>query len=142
MSHPLLGGGSAGSSRRNSSCNILCTLLLATKTVANGNFAPAYRAIRTSRYLYVLYANGQTELYDIKRDPAQLNSLALDPRYRYVRKWLFDQLAVLSACVGASSRVEIGPDPSPLPKSAVRPKRKKKPRPGTNQPTAIRLRGD
>ncbi len=108
----------------------------AIKSANNTNAAPAYRSVRTDRYEYTIYANGQTELYDMKRDPAQLNSLALDPRYRYVRKWLFDQLAVLSACVGASCRVEIGPDPSPLPKSAVRPKRKKKPRPGTNQPAA------
>ena len=42
---------------------------MATKTVANGNFAPAYRAVRTSRYLYVLYANGQSELYDLLLDP-------------------------------------------------------------------------
>jgi hypothetical protein len=108
----------------------------AIKSANNTNAAPAYRSVRTDRYEYTIYANGQTELYDMKRDPAQLNSLALDPRYRYVRKWLFDQLAVLSACVGASCRVEIGPDPSPLPKSAVRPKRKKKPPPGTNQPAA------
>jgi hypothetical protein len=76
----------------------------------------------------------------MKRDPAQLQSLAVDPRYRFVRKWLFDHLAVLSTCVGAACRAEIGPDPLPLPKSALRPKRKKKPgqgqgrRPGTKQP--------
>ena len=51
---------------------------MASKSVANGNFAPAYRAIRTDRYLYVLYANGQSELYDMKRDPAQQNSLHKD----------------------------------------------------------------
>jgi N-acetylglucosamine-6-sulfatase len=107
----------------------------AIKSANNTNAAPAYRSIRTDRYEYTVYANGQTELYDMKRDPAQLNSLALDPRYRYVRKWLFDQLAVLSVCAGASCRVEIGPDPAPLPKSAVRPNRKKQ-GPGTNQATA------
>ena len=106
----------------------------AIKSANNTNAAPAYRSIRTDRYEYTVYANGQTELYDMKRDPEQLNSLALDPRYRYVRKWLFDQLAVLSACAGASCRVEIGPDPAPLPKSAARPKRKKR-GPGTNQAT-------
>ena len=57
---------------------------MATKTVANGNFAPAYRAVRTSRYLYVLYANGQSELYDLLLDPAQLRSKHADPRYRFV----------------------------------------------------------
>jgi N-acetylglucosamine-6-sulfatase len=109
----------------------------AIKSAANNtDTAPAYRSIRTDRYEYTVYANGQTELYDMKRDPAQLRSLAADPRYRYVRKWLFNQLAPLSTCAGAACRVEIGPDPAPLPKSAVRPKRKKKRVPVTNQPAA------
>ena len=53
----------------------------AIKSANNTNAAPAYRAIRTDRYEYTIYANGQTELYDMKRDPDQLNSLARDPRY-------------------------------------------------------------
>jgi N-acetylglucosamine-6-sulfatase len=107
----------------------------AIKSAANNtDTAPAYRSIRTDRYEYTVYANGQTELYDMKRDPAQLHSLAADPRYRFVRKWLYDHLAALATCGGAACRVEIGPDPAPLPKSALRPKRKKKPSQGTNQP--------
>jgi N-acetylglucosamine-6-sulfatase len=98
----------------------------AIKSATNTDKAPAYRSIRTDRYEYTLYANGQTELYDMLRDPAQLHSLAADPRYRYVRKWLYDQLVPLSSCAGPSCRVELGPDPLPLPKSALRPKRKKK----------------
>ena len=109
----------------------------AIKSAAATDTAPAFRSIRTDRYEYTVYANGQTELYDMKRDPAQLNSLAADPRYRYVRKWLFDHLAVLSTCAGAACRVDIGPDPFPLPKSAVRPKRKKKPGTGTQQPPLV-----
>jgi hypothetical protein len=71
----------------------------------------------------------------MKRDPAQLHSLAADPRYRYVRKWLYDQLVPLSACAGPSCRVELGPDPAPLPKSALRPKGKKKKGQGTKLPS-------
>jgi arylsulfatase A-like enzyme len=108
----------------------------AIKSAANADKAPAFRSIRTDRYEYTVYANGQTELYDMKRDPAQLRSLATDPRYRFVRKWLFDHLVPLSACAGASCRAEIGSDPLPLPKSALRPKRKKKPGSGTKQPPA------
>jgi arylsulfatase A-like enzyme len=93
----------------------------------NTDTAPAYRSIRTDRYEFTVYSNGQTELYDMKRDPAQLNSLARDPRYRIVRKWLFTHLIPLSTCSGEACRVELGPDPPPLPKSAVRPQRKKKP---------------
>jgi len=102
---------------------------------ANTDTAPAYRSIRTDRYEYTIYSNGQTELYDMKRDPAQLHSLAKDRRYRYVRKWLFNWLIPLSTCSGAGCRIEIGPDPAPLPKKAVRPKRKKKGQ-GTKQPAA------
>ena len=83
-------------------------------SMAQAKVAPAYRAIRTSRYLYVLYANGQTELYDMYRDPAQLHNLAKDRRYRLVRKFLYNALIPLSACAGPSCRVEIGPDPLPL----------------------------
>jgi N-acetylglucosamine-6-sulfatase len=104
----------------------------AIKSATNTDTAPAYRSIRTDRYEYTVYANGQTELYDMKRDPAQLNSLVLDPRYRLVRKWLYAQLVPLSTCAGPSCRVEIGLDPAPLPKSALRPKRKKGQ--GTKQP--------
>jgi N-acetylglucosamine-6-sulfatase len=97
---------------------------MATKTVANGNFAPAYRAIRTDRYLYVLYANGQTELYDMLIDPAQLRSKHADPRYKWVRRFLFGQLVSLTNCRSATCRADAGPDPAPLPP----PKKSKKPK--------------
>jgi N-acetylglucosamine-6-sulfatase len=92
---------------------------------ATAEKAPAYRSIRTDRYEYTVYSNGQTELYDMWRDPAQLRSLAADPRYRYVRKWLHSSLIPLSSCVGPSCRVELGPNPLPLSKKALRPKLRK-----------------
>jgi len=95
--------------------------------------APAYRSIRTDRYEYTIYSNGQSELYDMKRDPAQLRSVVADPRYRLVRKFLFQHLAPLSTCAGAACRVDIGPDPPPLPKSALRKKGKRQPGTGTQQ---------
>ena len=64
----------------------------------------------------MLYANGQSELYDMRRDPGQLRSLIGDKRYRFVRKWLYDQLVSLSGCAGPSCRVEVGPEPPPLSK--------------------------
>ncbi len=84
------------------------------KSAANGNFAPAYKAIRTDRYLYVLYANGQTELYDMLYDPAQLRSLAADRRFKPVRNYLFNALVSLATCAGASCRADIPPEPLPL----------------------------
>jgi len=100
----------------------------AIKSAANTDSAPAYRSIRTDRYEYTIYANGQSELYDMQRDPAQLNSVVRDPRYRFVRNWLYTQLIPLSTCSGETCRVDLGPDPAPLAKSPVRPKRKKNPK--------------
>jgi N-acetylglucosamine-6-sulfatase len=98
----------------------------AIKSAANTDVAPAYRSIRTARYEYTIYSNGQSELYDMLRDPAQLNSVVHDPRYKLVKKWLFSQLVPLSTCAAAQCRVEIGPDPAPLSRKALRPKGKRK----------------
>jgi N-acetylglucosamine-6-sulfatase len=98
----------------------------AIKSAANTDTAPAYRSIRTDRYEYTIYSNGQSELYDMRLDPYQLHNVVKDPRYRYVRRWLFEHLIPLSTCAAAACRVEIGPDPVPLSKKAVRPKHKKK----------------
>jgi N-acetylglucosamine-6-sulfatase len=61
---------------------------------------PAWRAVRTTRWLFVDYEGGQRELYDLKRDPAQLNSLNGDPRYRVRLRTLRRILADLSSCKG------------------------------------------
>ena len=37
---------------------------------------PDYDAVRTPRYLYVEYADGERELYDTRRDPAEVRNLA------------------------------------------------------------------
>ena len=100
---------------------------MATTSAANGNFAPAYKAIRTDRYLFVLYANKQTELYDMKRDPAQLRNVTADPRYKRVRKFLRFTLNSFANCSGAACRVEISGDPKPSkPKPKPKPPPKKK----------------
>jgi N-acetylglucosamine-6-sulfatase len=100
---------------------------MATKSVANGNFAPAYRAIRTDRYLYVLYANKQSELYDMRSDPGQLRNLSGNRRFKPVRRWLYGQLVGLTTCAGEACRIEIGPDLAPR-KKQPKPKRRPKPR--------------
>jgi N-acetylglucosamine-6-sulfatase len=61
---------------------------------------PAWRAVRTTRWLFVDYEGGQRELYDLRRDPAQLNSLSGDPRYRVRLRTLRRILADLSSCKG------------------------------------------
>lgn len=89
---------------------------LAGVATATGDRAPAYRAIRTDRYLFVIYASGDRELYDMRRDPGQLRSLARDKRYAPVRDWLLDRLLQLRDCRGAQCRAQIGEPPAPLPR--------------------------
>jgi N-acetylglucosamine-6-sulfatase len=97
----------------------------AVKSQEDANHSPAYKSIRTARYEYTIYANGQSELYDMQRDPAQMNSVVNNPRYRLVKRWLMSNLIPLSTCAGATCRVEIGPDPAPLSKKALKHKGKK-----------------
>ena len=63
---------------------------------------PAWGAVRTTRWLYVVYRGRGSELYDLKRDPWELNSLALDPRYRQQRNTLRRVLGDLRRCRGRS----------------------------------------
>ena len=77
----------------------------ATATVTK---APAYRAIRTSRYLFVRYSTGDTELYDMKLDPQQLRSRHRSPRYRRVRRRLSRLLGKLASCRGAACARSVG----------------------------------
>jgi arylsulfatase A-like enzyme len=99
---------------------------LAGVSQATGDRAPAYRAIRTDRYLYVLYASGDVELYDMQNDPAQLRSLARSKRYAPVRAWHFQHLLQLLNCDGQQCREAIGNPPAPLPASAVARKHRRK----------------
>ena len=43
---------------------------------------PAYDALRTYRYVYAQYANGERELYDLERDPYELDEPAQRPGLR------------------------------------------------------------
>ncbi len=72
-----------------------------------------YRAVRTRRYLWVEYRNGSRELYDRKRDPAQLHSLHADPRYAAVRRELHRLLHRLEHCRGRTCRAPAPPIPEP-----------------------------
>jgi N-acetylglucosamine-6-sulfatase len=67
---------------------------------ADGFTVVAFQALRTPRYLYVRYVTGERELYDLRHDPHQLQSLHDDPAYDGVRARLARRLAVLSACAG------------------------------------------
>jgi len=63
-----------------------------------------FTAIRTPRYLYVERESGERELYDLDRDPYELQNLAGQRRDRQVEGRLAQQLAELRDCAGRSCR--------------------------------------
>jgi N-acetylglucosamine-6-sulfatase len=83
------------------------------ETAPNPRMVPAYASIRTQRYRYDLQEDGQDGLYDLKRDPWELQSVHADPRYAKIREILAARLASLRACRGASCRVGVGTLPAP-----------------------------
>jgi N-acetylglucosamine-6-sulfatase len=64
----------------------------------------AFGAVRTYRYLYSEYENGERELYDLRRDPYELRNLHRAPRYARIEAELAGRLAALEACAGPSCR--------------------------------------
>ncbi len=69
----------------------------------------SYEAIRTARFLLSVpgpeaeeRCDLASELYDLRSDPAQLDSLARDPRYREIRSRLGHRLNRLTTCTGTS----------------------------------------
>ncbi len=64
-----------------------------------------YQGVRTDRYTYVVYKDtGELELYDRKKDPAELHNVAASPAYAKVRARLASRLTALEHCRGASCR--------------------------------------
>jgi N-acetylglucosamine-6-sulfatase len=65
------------------------------------NSVPAYRAIRTGRFVYVQHlSTGEYELYDLERDPYQLDNLDGVTRYGAVQRDLARRLRLLRHCAG------------------------------------------
>jgi N-acetylglucosamine-6-sulfatase len=77
---------------------------LLLETGANSVGAPVYQAVRTPRYLYVEYENGEKELYDLARDPYQLQNRQFDVGYLAIKAELQRRLEALRSCAGASCR--------------------------------------
>ncbi len=71
----------------------------------NGNpRGTEYQAIRTARYKFVRYWDDQLELYDLRRDPYELENLKGDPAYGKVKHALSKRLEKLGECSGGSCR--------------------------------------
>ncbi|HTU16239.1 MAG TPA: sulfatase [Solirubrobacterales bacterium] len=77
-----------------------------------------YVGIRVGPYKYVNYEEGESELYVVSQDPAELQNRYGKVRYRKVQAYLDAELAKLRACKGASCRVPAAkwPKPPPLPR--------------------------
>lgn len=61
-----------------------------------------WRGVRSNRFVYVRYASGFEELYDLRADPAQLTNVASTPAYAAVRGRFAARLDELVACSGRS----------------------------------------
>ena len=73
-----------------------------------GNAAARFAAVRTDRYIYAEFENGDRELYDLQEDPDQLTSVHADPAYAAVEESLAAQLSRLRTCSGAGALEEGG----------------------------------
>ncbi|HST40231.1 MAG TPA: sulfatase [Conexibacter sp.] len=74
-----------------------------------------YRAVRTQRWLYVEYRNGERELYDLVHDPYELRSLHADPGRRAIVRTLHAAVERLAHCRGPSCQTTSA---APLPPGA------------------------
>ena len=76
------------------------TILLEVFERMTGRFV----GVRTRRYAYAEYDDRQRELYDLKRDPQQLDNVANRRRYAEVREKLSKRVAELRNCAGTECR--------------------------------------
>ena len=73
------------------------------KTAAPGD--ERFVALRTPKFLYAEYANGEKELYDLVKDPDELTNVAGQRSYSALQGQLAARLAKLKTCAGARCRV-------------------------------------
>lgn len=82
-----------------------------------------YEGIRLGPYKYIEWPDGEKELYNIEKDPYELNNISRDPNYFPIRTFLHKELERLETCVGRQCQ-EVSP-PLPLTrKEQLRIKRK------------------
>jgi N-acetylglucosamine-6-sulfatase len=59
-----------------------------------------YEGIRLGPYKYIEWPDGEKELYDINKDPYELNNIVRDTNYAPIRAFLHAQLIRMETCVG------------------------------------------
>lgn len=67
--------------------------------------SPRFGGLRTPDHVFVQYADGQRELYDLRREPWQLDNRAGQPAYRRIERALTARWRALRACDGAQCQV-------------------------------------
>jgi N-acetylglucosamine-6-sulfatase len=72
--------------------------------IDNAPGAGHFDGIRTQHYKYAEYANGDRELYDLRRDPSELQSEHANPAYNSLKGLLAARLHRLITCAGAGCR--------------------------------------
>ena len=63
-----------------------------------------YEGIRLGPYKYIEWPDGEKELYDITKDPYELNNKVRDPNFFPIRNFLHTELRRLEDCSGLSCR--------------------------------------
>ena len=61
-----------------------------------------YEGVRTQGYVYVRYETGETELYDLRKDPFELRNVHANPTYSQAELQLDALLQRLESCSGSS----------------------------------------
>jgi arylsulfatase A-like enzyme len=59
-----------------------------------------YYGIRLGPYKYIEWPDGEKELYDINKDPYELNNIVRDKNYSPIRNFLHEELVRLEECSG------------------------------------------
>jgi N-acetylglucosamine-6-sulfatase len=72
--------------------------------IERGPGPDTFAAIHTRRYVYAEHGSGERELYDLVRDPHQLQSLHADPSHAAIASELARRLIQLRACAGDACR--------------------------------------
>jgi arylsulfatase A-like enzyme len=65
-----------------------------------------FAGLRNYRWKYIEHASGEKELYDLRSDPDELNSLQAEPAFAGLRARLAIRLARLRTCAGRGCRVK------------------------------------
>jgi arylsulfatase A-like enzyme len=72
-----------------------------------------YLGVRVGPYKYVEYETGDRELYDLRWDPDELESMHANRTYNRVQRYLAGLIERLEACIGSECRFEADRLPQP-----------------------------